>query len=81
MKAAVYERYGPPEVVKIKEIARPVPADDELLIKTYAATITSGDWRARTMIGPRGFGPIPRLAFGIFRPHRTITGYRDGRTH
>ena len=74
MKAAVYERYGPPEVVEIKEIARPVPADDEILIKTFAATITSGDWRARTMIGPRGFGPIPRLAFGIFGPRRKILG-------
>ena len=74
MKAAVYERYGPPEVVEIKEVARPIPADDEILIKTIAATITSGDWRARTMIGPRGFGPIPRLAFGIFGPRRKILG-------
>jgi NADPH:quinone reductase-like Zn-dependent oxidoreductase len=41
--AAVYERYGPPEVVIIKEIARPEPRDDELLIKTYATRITSGD--------------------------------------
>ncbi len=46
MKAAVYERYGPPEVVEIKEVPRPIPADDALLIKTYAASITSGDWRA-----------------------------------
>ena len=74
MKAAVYERYGPPEVVKIAEVPRPVPGDDELLIKTYAATITSADWRARTMIGPPGFGPIPRLVFGIFRPRRKILG-------
>ncbi len=74
MKAAVYERYGPPEVVEIKEVPRPIPADNALLIKTYAATITSGDWRARTMIGPRGFGPIPRLAFGLFRPRRKVLG-------
>lgn len=74
MKAAVYERYGLPEVVEIKEIAQPTPADDELLVKTYATTVTSGDWRARTMIGPRGFGPIPRLAFGLFRPRRKILG-------
>ncbi len=74
MKAAVYERYGPPEVVEIKEVPRPIPADDALLIKTYAASITSGDWRARTMIGPRGFGPIPRLAFGLFRPRRKVLG-------
>ncbi|MCK8462422.1 NAD(P)-dependent alcohol dehydrogenase [Aliiroseovarius sp. S1339] len=74
MKAAVYKRYGPPEVVKIAEVTTPDPGDDELLIKTYAATVTSGDWRARTMIGPRGFGPIPRLAFGIIGPRRKILG-------
>ncbi|WP_089994507.1 NAD(P)-dependent alcohol dehydrogenase [Cognatiyoonia koreensis] len=74
MKAAVYERYGPPEVVEIKDVPRPVPADDEVLIKTIAATVTSSDWRARTMIGPAGYGPIPRLAFGIFGPRRKILG-------
>jgi NADPH:quinone reductase-like Zn-dependent oxidoreductase len=74
MKAAVYERYGSPDVVEIREVAKPVPRDNEVLIRTHATTVTSGDWRARSLDMPAGFGPMGRLVFGISKPRQPILG-------
>jgi NADPH:quinone reductase-like Zn-dependent oxidoreductase len=74
MKAAVYERYGPPDVLELKEVPKPSPKDNELLIKIQATTVTSGDWRARSLDMPVGFGLIGRLVFGVSRPRQPILG-------
>lgn len=74
MKAAVYERYGPPEVLQLKEVEKPTPKDNEVLIKTQATTVTSGDWRVRSLNVPAGFGLIMRLVFGVSRPKQPILG-------
>lgn len=74
MRAAVYDRYGPPEVVSIREVPTPSPKDDELLIRTRATTVSTGDWRVRSLTLPPGFGAFGRLAFGIRRPRQPILG-------
>jgi NADPH:quinone reductase-like Zn-dependent oxidoreductase len=55
-------------------VAKPTPGDDELLIRTYATTVTSGDWRALSLDMPLGFGLISRLLFGVTRPRQPILG-------
>ena len=74
MKAIVYERYGPPEVLELREVAKPTPKDNEVLIKTYATTVTTGDWRVRSLNVPVGFGLIGRLVLGVSRPRQPILG-------
>jgi NADPH:quinone reductase-like Zn-dependent oxidoreductase len=74
MKAAVYERYGAPDVVHIQEIAQPTPKDDEVLVRVRATTVSTADWRARTLEVPRGFGVMARLVFGLFGPRKPILG-------
>jgi NADPH:quinone reductase-like Zn-dependent oxidoreductase len=74
MRAAVYERYGPPEVVSIREVPTPTPKHGEVLIRIRATTVSTGDWRARSLAMPPGFGPFGRLAFGISRPRQPILG-------
>ncbi|SKA94159.1 NADPH:quinone reductase [Thiothrix eikelboomii] len=74
MKAIVCERYGPPEVLKVKEVEKPTPLNNEVLIKIYATTVTSGDWRVRSLKVPTGFGSIMRLVLGISRPRQPILG-------
>jgi len=74
MKAIVYERYGPPDVLQLNEVKKPTPKDNEVLIKTHATTVTSGDWRARSLDLPVGFGLIARLFFGVSKPRQPILG-------
>lgn len=74
MKTVVYTEYGPPDVLRFEDIAKPVPNDNEVLIRTRATTVTSGDWRARSLEMPPGFSLIARLIFGISRPRQTVLG-------
>jgi NADPH:quinone reductase-like Zn-dependent oxidoreductase len=74
VKAIVYERYGPPDVLQLKEVAKPTAKDDEVLIEVRATTASSGDARLRAMNLPAGFGLVGRLAFGVFAPRRGILG-------
>ncbi|HEY9857073.1 MAG TPA: NAD(P)-dependent alcohol dehydrogenase [Stenomitos sp.] len=74
MKAAVYRRYGSPDVVRVEEVARPEPKDDEVLIRIKASTVSSGDMRARSLQMPAGFGLFARPVFGLFGPRQGILG-------
>ena len=74
MKAMVYERYGSPDVLRSKEVIKPTPKDNEVLIKIHATTVTSADCRLRSLNLPRGFGLISRLIFGITKPRQPILG-------
>ena len=48
MKAAVCDRYGPPEVLRVAEVEAPVPAHDEILVRIHASTVNSSDWYVRS---------------------------------
>ncbi len=74
MKAAVCRRYGPPDNVRIEEVERPEPRPDELLIRIRATTVSSGDWRIRSLTAPAGFGLMMRAAFGLLGPRNPILG-------
>ncbi len=74
MRAAVYDRYGPPEVVHLAQVPTPTPTDNEVLIRIRATTVSSGDWRARSLNLPRGFGFMGRLVFGLTGPRQRILG-------
>lgn len=74
MNAAVCRRYGPPECVRIESVELPAPGPTDVLIRVRATTVSSADWRIRSLTMPYGFGTIGRLAFGIRAPRRTILG-------
>jgi NADPH:quinone reductase-like Zn-dependent oxidoreductase len=74
MKAMVYESYGPSDVLRMKEVTKPTPKDDEVLIRTQATTVTAADRRARSLDVPTGMGWIARLVFGLSRPRQPILG-------
>jgi NADPH:quinone reductase-like Zn-dependent oxidoreductase len=74
MKAIIYEKYGPPEVLKFKEVEKPPPKDKEVLIKVFATTVHRGDSRMRRFDVPRGMWLMARLALGIRGPRKKILG-------
>ncbi|MCB9456103.1 MAG: NAD(P)-dependent alcohol dehydrogenase [Anaerolineaceae bacterium] len=74
MKAVICERYGPPEVLRLTEIAKPAPKDHEVLVKVRATTVTVGDSRMRSFTVPRAQWLFARLYLGIRKPRRAILG-------
>lgn len=75
MKAVVYEKYGLPNVLKLMEVKKPQPKDDEFLVKIHATTVTSGDVRLRASDFPFLFWLPARLIFGLFKPKKNILGH------
>jgi NADPH:quinone reductase-like Zn-dependent oxidoreductase len=75
MKAIVYEKYGPPEVLQLKEVEKPTPREDEVLIKVYATSVTSSDANMRGFVFvPSGFRLLTRLSLGLRNPKKPILG-------
>jgi len=74
MKAIVYTKYGPPDVLQLKEVDKPIPKDNEVLVKVYATTVTKYDCWSRSCTAPTGFWLPSRIASGIRKPKITILG-------
>ena len=67
MKAIVYTEYGPPDVLQLKEVARPSPKDNEVLIKVHAASVNSWDW-------DQVIGTMQGRLGGLLKPRNNILG-------
>src|SRR5690349_16868733 len=74
MKAIVYTKYGPAEVLQFQDVEKPVPTDYEVLIKVYATTVTAGDIRARSFTVPPAFWLPARISLGFRKPKKAVLG-------
>ena len=74
MKAIVCTKYGSPDVLQLKEVRKPIPKDNAILIKVHASTVTSGDCRIRSFTYAPWFRPFGLLMFGIRKPRKGILG-------
>ncbi len=75
MKAIVYIKYGPPEVLQLQEVEKPMPKDKEVLIKIYAATVTKGDMYGRSGNLPPLYWLMGRIMMGLIWPRKKILGH------
>jgi NADPH:quinone reductase-like Zn-dependent oxidoreductase len=74
MKAIVYTKYGPPDVLQLKEVAKPTPKEDEVLVKVYTASVNYSDWAF-----VRGKPFLVRLVAGLLKPKKILGADIAGR--
>jgi len=75
MKAIVHTKYGPPDELQLKEVDKPVPKDNEILIKIHATSVTTGDCNARNFtFAPKLFRNMAKMYFGYKKPRINILG-------
>ena len=72
MKAAIYRRYGPPDVVQLEDVAKPVPKDNEILVRVHATTVCATDSRVR-----KADYFIFRLFIGLLKPRKPVIAGLD----
>jgi len=70
MKAIVWTKYGPPDALQLREVAKPTPKDNEVLVRIHAATVTAGDCEVRSLELPILFRLPLRIYIGLIRPTR-----------
>jgi NADPH:quinone reductase-like Zn-dependent oxidoreductase len=76
MRAVVYDRYGPPDVLRLEEVERPIPREDEVLVKIRATTVIRSDVHTREASRSSGLAAslLSRLVWGLRRPRQRILG-------
>jgi NADPH:quinone reductase-like Zn-dependent oxidoreductase len=75
MKAIVCTKYGPPDVLQLREVEKPIPKNNEILVKIYATTVSSSDCFTRDInVLPKAFWLPARIALGFSRPRKSILG-------
>ncbi|MBI0578008.1 NAD(P)-dependent alcohol dehydrogenase [Neobacillus cucumis] len=74
MKAIVYTKYGPPDVLQLEEVEKPIPKENEILVKIKATTVTVADVRARSFTVPPAFWLPARITLGFRQPKKAILG-------
>ncbi|MEH7379183.1 NAD(P)-dependent alcohol dehydrogenase [Bacillus sp. JJ1533] len=74
MKAVVYKRYGPPSVLEMKQVEKPSPKENEILVKVKATTVTVADIRSRSFTVPPAFWLPARISLGLRQPKKEILG-------
>jgi len=74
MKAVVCTKYGPPDVLRLEEVEKPTPGDNEVLIRVYATTVTAGDCEIRSFKMPLWIWLPMRIYMGLRKPRQPILG-------
>ena len=74
MKAIICQSYNSIDSIKISEIRAPIPKGNEILVRVHASSLSTADWRIRTLTMPFGFALLGRLIFGITKPRIAVLG-------